>query len=152
MSNWRPITTDDLNAASVSNKVTLIRNVATQRSLPDPAPAAILVVTQELRAMIGFSGKYAIDQNATAIPNGLLDLAIKKIVREMCKAVQYPLSKDEEADEKTYETRLDKLRSGQWPVDAPDNPIVSTQTTVGPAAQNLSSQHRRFTRHGMRGL
>ena len=152
MSNWRTILLSDLTAAAASGKVGIIQAAATARGLPDPAAAAITMVTQELRATIGFSGKYAVDQVSTSIPSGLLDLAIKKIVREMTRAVQMGLTPDEQADEKTYESRLDKIRMGQWPIDLPDTPIVTGQVTVGPSAQLLSSQRRRFKTGEQRGL
>jgi len=132
VSNWRPIVLNDLTAASVSGKVGIIRNAASGRSLPDPAPAAIAAVTQELRAAIGFSGKYDVDQDTTALPNGLLDLATKKIVREMVRAVNLPLTPDEQNDERVYEVRLGLMRTGQWPVERADNPIAvpPVQTSV----------------------
>ena len=145
MSNWRPIIADDLNAASVSGKVAIIRSIASGSSLPDPAPALITIIVQELRGAIGFSGKYQTDQDTTALPGSLVDLAIKKIVREMSRAVNLPLSEDEKADERTYEARLDKIRQGLWPIDPPDNPnlIAPVQTsTVGPKIQ---PRRRRFT-------
>ena len=152
MSNWRPIVTGDLNAASVSGKVGIILAAAASRSLPDPSAAAIANVTLEIRSAIGFSGKYTVDQDTTALPNGLLDLAIKKIVREMTRAVDMPLSKDEETDESTYEKRLEKVRAGQWPVDPADIPLTTGQVTVGPAAQLIGSSHRRFKPWEQRGL
>lgn len=123
MSNWRPIVLDDLNAAGTSGKVTIILSAATARALPDPSAAAIAAVTQELRAAIGFSGKYSVDQDVTALPSGLIDLAIGRIVRRMAKSVQLALTDDERNDERTYETRLDKIRQGLWPVEAADNPL-----------------------------
>ena len=125
MPNWRPIVLSDLNAASVSGKVALIQSAAAARSLPDPAPAAIANVTLELRGAIGFSGKYSVDQDATALPASLLELAIAKIVRAMARAIDLPFSPDDTADERTYESRLDKIRLGQWPVETADNPVTT---------------------------
>lgn len=152
MSNWNAITIDNLNAASVSGKVGIIQNAASTRSLPDPAPAAITSVTQELRAAIGFSGKYAVDQDATALPNGLLDLAIKKIVREMTRAVQLPLTEDEKSDEKTYEARLDKIRLGQWPIDPADNPVQVPQVQSSVVTPLIQPRRHRFTLRHEEGM
>lgn len=149
MPNWRPIITTDLLAAAVSGKVTIIRNASAARALPDPAPAPITNVTQELRAAIGFSGKYQLDQDTTALPNGLLDLAIKKIVREMTRAVSLPFTPDEQADERTYESRLDKIRLGQWPVDLPDNPSALPAVQSSTIAPRISPKRRYVAPDGL---
>lgn len=152
MSNWRPIILNDLNAASVSGKVVIVRNAASARSLPDPAPAAIGNITQEMRAAIGFSGKYQVDQDGTALPAGLLDLAIKKIVREMVRAVNLPLTADEQSDERTYESRLDKIRLGQWPIDPADNPVLIPQVQTSIVTPAIRPRPRQFTRRNQDGI
>jgi hypothetical protein len=152
MSNWRPIILSDLTAASVSGKVTIIRNAASGRSLPDPAPAAIAAITQELRGAIGFSGKYIVDQDTTALPNALLDLAIKKIVREMVRSVNLPLTADEQADERTYESRLDKVRQGLWPIDPADNPVLAPQIQRSVITPAIRRRPRQFTRTNQDGI
>jgi hypothetical protein len=152
MSNWRPITADDLNAASVSGKVAVIRSIASGRSLPDPAQALIAAITQELRGAIGFSGKYRVDQDPTAIPSSLVDLAIKKIVREMSRAVNSLFTDDERADERTYESRLDKIRDGQWPIDPADNPVLVPQVQTSIVTPKIKPRHREFTRRKQDGF
>ena len=146
MSNWRPIVLNDLTAASVSGKVTIVRNAAAARSLPDPMPPAIALVTQELRAAIGFSGKYTVDQDPTALPSGLLDLGIKKVVREMTRAVNLPLNPDEQSDERTFESRLEKIRTGNWPIDPADNPVAVPQVQTSVVVPATKSRPRQFTR------
>ena len=152
MSNWATITIDNLNAASVSGKVGIIQNAAAARSLPDPAPAAIANVTQELRSVIGFSGKYTVDQDGTKLPNGLLDLAIKKIVREMTRAVQMPLTEDEKSDERTYEARLEKIRIGQWSIEPADNPVQVPQVQSSVLTPLIQPRRRRFTHRHEEGM
>jgi len=146
MSNWRPIVLGDLHAASVSGKVALVRSAASARSLPDPAPAAIANITLELRGAIGFSGKYAVDADTTALPGSLLDLAIKKIVRDMAKAVNLPLTEDEKTDERTYEARLEKIRAGDWPVENADTPIATKPVQNSVVVPLTKARPRQFDR------
>lgn len=146
MSNWTTVTATDLNAASVSGKLTIIRTIASNKSLPDPAPAAIDKVTKELLGAIGFSGKYALDQDTTKIPNSLLDLAIQKIVRACSRAVGSPWSEDERADERTYESRLDKIRRGDWPIETPDNPVAVKPVQSPIVVPKVGSRERQFKR------
>ena len=152
MAAWITLTPTDLDAASVAGKVARIRAIATAKALPDPAVAAIQRITDELRGLIGFSGKYQLDATPTSIPPSFRDIAALKIVRECSKSVSLPLTADEQADERTYEARLDKIRLGQWPVETPDNPIPAPQISTGPAVLLVGAQCRRFTRDQMRGL
>ncbi|HEY1791557.1 MAG TPA: hypothetical protein VGG34_01450 [Opitutaceae bacterium] len=145
MSNWVTVTTDNLNASSVSGKVAIIRQIATNKGMPDPAPAAIATITGELRAVVGFSGKYALDTVLTAIPGGLLDFAVKKIVRDMSKTVGIQLTEDERTDEKVYEARVDKIRLGDWPIDLPDNALIIAPVQASTVVPSIGRRRRRFT-------
>lgn len=150
MSNWRPIVLADLETSSVSGKVAQIRLIAAARSIGDPAPAAIANITQELRAVIGFSGRYQLDATVAALPAGLVDLAVKKIVRDMSRTVNLPLTADEQGDERTYESRLDKIRQGNWPIDRPDTAIAtpSVQTSVVTPVTKPRCGRQQFSRPG----
>lgn len=146
MANWTTITVANLNASSVSGKVATIRQIATAKTMPDPAPAAIANITAELRGAIGFSGKYIVDQDATKLPNSILDLAIKKMVRDMSKTVNLPLSVDESADERTYEARLEKIRQGQWPIETADTPIAIPPVQASVVSPTITPRPRQFDR------
>ena len=144
--NWTTLTADDLNASSVAGKVAQIRAIATRKTLPDPAPAAIALITGELRGAIGFSGRYVLDADTTTLPVSLQDLAVKKIVRELSKAVSFPLTADEIADERTYESRLDKIRTGQWPIEKPDNPVATPAVQTSVVTPLINPRPRQFGR------
>ena len=147
MANWTTLTADDLNASSVAGKVAQIRTIATRKALPDPVPAAIALIVAELRGAIGFSGRYILDADATTLPASLHDLAIKKIVRDVSKAVSFPLTADEIADERTYESRLDKIRTGQWPVEKPDNPVATPAVQTSVVTPSITPRPRQFGRN-----
>jgi hypothetical protein len=144
--NWTAIVLAHLNASSASGKVATIRTIAAAKSLPDPAPAAIANITAELRGAIGFSGKYLVDQDTTKIPHSLLDLAVKKMVRDCSKAVSLPLTDDEKTDERTYEARLDKIRLGQWPVETADTPVAVAPVQTSVVVPVTKSRPRQFSR------
>ena len=82
---------------------------------------------------MGFSGRYTIDVDSAKIPSGMKPLALRKIVREMSRTIGRELTEDDRTDEKTYESRLDAIREGRWPVEPPDNPasdpVVQNKTT-----------------------
>ena len=146
MPAWSTLTADDLNASSVAGKVALIRATATRKSLPDPVPAAIALITGELRGAIGFSGRYLLDVDTTTLPPSLLDLAVKKIVRDLSKAVSFPLTADEAADERTYESRLDKIRTGSWPIETPANPVATPAVQTSVVTPIIKPRPRQFGR------
>jgi hypothetical protein len=146
VSNWTVITSGALNASSSSGKVAQIRELAAKRNMPDPAPAAIANITNELRAAIGFSGKYTVDANLSALPAGLIDLATKKIVRDMARVVNFPLTDDEKTDERTYEARLDKIRLGQWPIDPADTPLTTAPVQDSVVVPVTKPRPRQFDR------
>jgi hypothetical protein len=96
--------------------------------------------------MIGFSGKYIADQDTTALPGSLRDLAIKKIIRAMTVAVNLALTADEKDDERTYESRLDKIRQGQWPIELADNPVAVPVVQTSVVVPVTKPRPRQFTR------
>lgn len=132
MSAWSPLSLAQLQSTSLLGVVTALRDEAAAQGLADPWAAVAAQVTAELRALIGASNRYPLDGDTTALPASLLPLALKKAVREMKKALGTALSVDEQAEEKIYESRLALLRTGDWPVEAPDNPIPAD--TVPPSA------------------
>ncbi|MDE2105144.1 MAG: hypothetical protein KGL39_48400 [Patescibacteria group bacterium] len=140
MPNWIAITLAQLEAASLLGIVDTMRDEARDRGLADPWTTLTPQITDELRACIGFSGRYQLDTDTTKIPRGLLPLALKKIVREMSRSLGRSLSDDEKSDEKTYEARLDLIRTGQWPVEAPDTPGDSNTVPGAPGLFGSDTQ------------
>jgi len=131
MPNWTIIAPTALDEASIRGIVEKYRDEAAARSLPDPA-TLIAQQVDELRACIGFSGKYQLDADTTKVPRGLLPLVVRKVIREMSRSLGVALSDDDRADDKFYESRLDLVRQGDWPVETSDNPVATpaVQTSV----------------------
>ncbi len=147
MPNWTEITLDLLNAANMTGIVEALREEATSRGMADPWPETCAQVTDELRACIGFSGKYQLDADTAAIPRGLLRFALGRIVREISRRVGRSLSADEKDDDKLFEKRLDQIRVGQWPIEPPDNPIVTGIAPVQASVLTPSIGKAKSLRH-----
>jgi hypothetical protein len=147
--NWTAISLTNLTDGSVVGVVASLQAQATAAGQSDPWSRFAQQITDELRDSIGFSGKYVLDADGTKIPAGLLDLAVKKILREMSKSIQRPLSQDERDDEKLYQQRLDQIRLGNWPIKPPDNPLPANTPAVQdsvPVPAIARMRHRRFGR------
>lgn len=153
MSNWSAISLALLNNSSLLGIVDAMREEAQGRGLVDPWPVASAQTVDELRGCIGFSGKFALDSDATKIPRGLLQLALKKIVREMSRSLGRALSDDDVRDEKTYEARLADLRDGCWPIEPADDPIAAA-TAVANAVPSpaIKKAHRHYSRRDQEGI
>jgi hypothetical protein len=154
MPNWSEISLDLLQAANLTGIVDALREEALARGMEDPWPETCAQVTDELRACIGFSGKYQLDADTAAIPKGLLKLALNRTVREISRRVGRALSADERDDDKLFEKRLDQIRSGQWPIEPPDNPLPSNtpQVQSSTLTPSIKGKRLRLNRHSEDGI
>jgi len=151
MSNWTPVTLDNLNDASVAGLVEKLRDIAREQGQTDPWQRFVQITTDEIRSVIGFSGR-PLDADSTAIPKGLVDLAIRKVIRLMERSAERALSTDEQADEKQYQKRLEDIRDGKWPIEVPDNPQTTPQVKSSEGTTIVDSERRRATRRTLRGI
>lgn len=152
MSNWITITVADLNDHKVAELVTALREEALGDGQADPMPGIIIEVTNEVRSAIAFSGRYTVDVNAAAIPQGLREIAAKKILRVMKGRLQLPLSDDEAKDAEIYEARIKALIKGEWPVDEPDDPLSTPEVQSAAPTPRITKRHRHFDRCSQDGI
>jgi hypothetical protein len=152
MPNWFTISAGDLNDHKVAELVDALRQEALAAGQTDPMPRIIAEVTNEVRNAIAFSGRYVLDATTTAIPNGLKEIAVKKVVRVMKGRLQQALDKDEERDADTYESRLKALVKGEWPVDEADVPLNPLPVQGASASPRITPKCRRFTRADQEGV
>lgn len=152
MKAWLLLTTRDLEEARHGRLVEAVRREALGLGQPDPLPGLIQGVIDEVRGVIGFSGAAKLDANPAKIAPNLADLVVQKVARVMAGRLNRELSASERDDERTYQSRLEALRTGEWPVDAPTDPITapSAQGTTG--AQLLHKPTRVATRTKLSGL
>jgi hypothetical protein len=150
---WIQIIEGDLNDARSAPVILAAQTTVLAQGQADPLPALIDKVTQEIRGVVGFSGKYNMDgASLTTVPLNLKDMAVSKIVRLAKQRLNMPWQPADTDDEKTYQARLNSLRDGRWPVDIPD--VVAS---VNPSLQQglIAFNHgfrRRFTRRALRSL
>ncbi len=141
MPAWQTLTTADLLNAGHKDIVEAASRRATALGQPDPVPALITAVVNEVRSCIGFRNANQVDSTAGTIAPNLANLCVLKIVRSLKKRLQIKLTDDEGIDEKTYQTRLNQLKEGEWPVDAPVTPVAPT-TQDGPPTGYFGSAHK----------
>ena len=122
MPAWITIALNDLNDARVAELIEAFRTEELAAGQTDPMPRIIATVAAELRDCIAFGGR-TLSATADSIPAGLKDLAVGKIVRALKTRLLQAFTDDERTAEALYQKRLENLRDGNWPVDAPEDPI-----------------------------
>lgn len=153
MPAWITIAVADIEAARHADLVEAVRRKALALGQTDPLPELIAATVMEIRGCIGFRSASTLDADTTTLAPNLVPLAVQKIARVMKGRIGKALDEGERDDERTYQKRLDQLKDGEWPVDAPANPVASNaQAPAGAAGAVVSTSCRQFTRNSMRGL
>jgi hypothetical protein len=151
---WITLTNTDLTDARATQILTAAQTNATAAGQSDPLPIAIARVTEELRGVIGFSGKYQVSATANTLPPNLKDMAVQKVIRMVLRRLNQPalLTEDDRQDERTYEARLNLIRAGNYQIDLPDDPLdVAPSTPVGAVGFN-QGDCRQYTTKGLQNL
>lgn len=146
MPAWTTITIADLQAARHAELVAAVLRKAKAIGQADPIAATITKIVGEVRGCIGFKSPTLLDADTATIAPNLVDLCVQKIARVLMARIGRALNDDEKADEKTYQRRLDQLKDGEWPVDAPENSTAPTAQTPSSGISVASSTRRRATR------
>lgn len=150
---WITLTLADLNDARVAELVAALRQEELGAGQTDPMPRRIQTVVDEIRRCIGFCPSTPLDANTAALPPGLKDLAVEKIVRGLKGRLLMPLTDDEKEAEKLYQRRLEQLTRCEWPVDKPDTLIAASPVqAAGGVEQAGTPSPRHATREKLAGL
>lgn len=151
--SWETITVRDLEDARHADLVAAVRRKALGQNQADPLPALIQDTIDELRGCIGFKRATLLDSDTTKLAPNLKPLAIDKIARRMGKRLERTLTETERDEEKIYQKRLEQIKDGEWPVDAPDTE-TSAETTAQPAHNqpSICRRPRNFTRCDQDGI
>ncbi|MBL9187921.1 MAG: hypothetical protein JNK23_10610 [Opitutaceae bacterium] len=152
MPAWLQITLADLNDARVAELIEALRQEELGAGQTDPMPRRIQTVVDEIRRCIGFCASTPLDADTAAIPAGLKDLAVEKIVRGLKGRLLLPLTDDEKDAEKLYQKRLEQLTRCEWPVDAPATPIDVSPVSPTTGAEVARTSDRAATRESLAGL
>ncbi len=150
---WIELSISDLNEARAAPIITAVQTTVLASGQPDPVPFLISQVVQEIRGMIGFSGKFPLDgDSADSLPPNLKDMAVQKICRVAKGRVNMPLNETERQDESVYQTRLKMISEGKFPIDIPDNPAQVNPSLPQGKVTNIQGFKREFTRKDLRNL
>lgn len=150
---WIELTIDDLNEARAAPIITAVQTTVLAAGQPDPIPFLIAQVVQEIRGMIGFSGKFPLDGDSDdSLPPNLKDMAVQKICRVAKGRVNMPLNETERQDESVYQARLKMISEGRFPIDIPDNPADVNPSLPQGKVTNIQGFRREFTRSTLRNL
>lgn len=147
MPAWIIPSIDDINEARVAELVEALRSEALGQGQPDPMPGIITKVVDEVRSCIGFCAATVLDIDSAKIPANLKDMVVQKIFRTMKGRLLQPLTKDETAEEDTYQARLKSLTKCEWPVDKTDTPIATTTTQSVSASPRITPRCRETQSH-----
>jgi hypothetical protein len=150
---WTLVTVGDLNDSRAAPIVEAARTSVLASGQSDPVPNLIAKVVEELRGVIGFSGKYQLDGTSdSTLPPNLKDLAVLRVGRMAKSRIAMPWDETDKEDERTYQSRLGSIRDGKWPIDRPDTPAaVLPGLPLGTVGSNPGVT-RQFTASTMRNL
>jgi len=152
MSNWIPITIDDLNDAKVSALVDAARSAALAEGQTDPAPRVIARVVSRIRAEIKGCATNKLDSDPTTIPEDLSDLAARMIVRRLQGRLNISLSDDEKTEQKDDLRYLERIAACSVPIAAPDNVQVVEEVQSLSGTPKIYRKRRFFTRRQGEGI
>lgn len=144
--NWLPLTADDLADARAAKLIEALRTKALGLDQTDPLPRAAETVVAELRAAIGFSGRYTLDADAKTIPASLKELAVQRVVRVAKQRVLLALTDAEQKDEALYQRRIEQLAAGQWPIEKPDTLDVAPTAQTTSETPRIAAREKRWSR------
>lgn len=149
---WITLSASDLNDAKAATLISAVANNALASGQSNPVPNLIAAIVNELRGAIGFSGKYQVSETEATIPPNLKDMAVQKIIRDCKKRLEQQYTQDDRDDESTYQKRLERIHQGEFPIDQPDDPMLSAPSTPLGKVSEVVPPARRFTRAQLDGL
>ena len=151
---WITITTANLQDSRAATMIAAVQTTALASGQSDPVPNIIASVCGEVRGAIGFSGKYQVSATASTVPPNLKDMTVQKIIRMAIRRLNQGalLTEDDRQEERVYESRLNLIREGRYPVDLPDDPMPVAPSTPLGRVEYIPGDRRLFTTKGLRNL
>lgn len=154
---WYQISVADIQNAQSGPLVSAFQATALASGQGDPTTAILGKVASEILGAIGFSGRYTMDasqgtQSPDLIPPNLLDWAVGRAVRLMRSRLEMASTPFLDGEQRSYDMLLGRLRRGEEPIDATNNPSGSN-ISIKPGTVTLNyGMRRQFTRHQLRNL
>ena len=148
---WVAIAVTDIQNARPGVLVTGFQTTALAPGQADPSLLILQKVTADILGAAGYSGRYVMDasqgQTATGVdvlPPNLFDMAVEKCCRMMERRLAMAWTPDEIRDEDRYHRILERLRKGDYPIDATNNPGNLAAISSQGGAVASSGGARRF--------
>lgn len=105
-----------------------------------------------IRRKVASCRRNQLDQDTTKIPKGLKDIAVILILEKLKNALEIDLTEDERRVWTRANQDLDRIANCDDVVDAPDNPVPSSETMQGGTAVQYNANCRVATRKKLSGL
>lgn len=147
MSNWTPITIDDLKAAGYGTIVDAARTNAIGGT--DPATEVIANAIARVRSAV--SKANALDQDTTKVPNSLRGLTVNLAFYALCDRISFELTADQRDTKRNDQSFLNRIIDEGLRFETPDNPDASSEMQSQPTPR-IEPRTRNFTERTMDGV
>jgi hypothetical protein len=149
MSNWTPITIDNLKAAGYGFIVDQARTKATGGI--DPATEAIADVVSKIRGACSAGNQ--LDADPAKVPNSLKGMTVRMAFFALMERLQLPLNEDQRDTKRNDNSYLLRINDNKIHFETPDVPAGSAEMQKGDSMETITHTPRKpFTREGMDGL
>lgn len=149
---WIIPTIDDVEAGKMSRLIDQAREVADKRQLPDPVDAVLSEAVDQLRDMIGFRTPALLDARPGSVPASLRRELLDHVYFVLSGIIDREPTERESDTESRYQKRLEQLRDGDWPIDAPEVATPSTTQASAAGIEVVSGSPRQITRKSLSRL
>lgn len=140
--NWSPLTLQDLQAIKAAALIEALRTSALAEDETDPMDSIIVNVTARIRSEIAACSGRSLDADTTALPTSLKNLAARMVLREMSSRLQLALTKEEQEEQTQDLHLLERIASGEFYIETPDNPIAVDMPRIAARCSKWKSEQQ----------
>ncbi len=148
MSNWTPLTIDDLKAVAFGGIIDAAQ--ASAAGANDPVAEAIADAVATVRGVISTGN--VLDQDTTTLPRSLRPLAARTAVFALMERVQLDLNADQRATRLADQARLQRIGDQLQRFEQADHPGGSAEMQPGAAIDTVADGNHGNSRRELRGL
>lgn len=148
--SWRSITDADLNAAKLAPLVSALRTAAIGDGQADPVNAIKATVVSRIRLKIQACASNVPDADESFIPDSLIALACRMILREAKSRLEMDLTDTEKKAWDVDERDLREIAACNLPVEAPTTATTPVAQSTQPSP-SITCRTKRFSRADQEG-
>ena len=152
MPNWIPITLANLYDAKIGALVDACDTAALAQGQKNRSAGIIQGVVDDIRGKIASCKRNRLDQDVTAIPVRLKNLAARRIIWGLKSAIEMEVTEAEKIDYAKDTNDLNRIAIGDDVIEQPDNPLPSYEEMQVSQGVTAKAGPRRATREKMDGL